>query len=212
MAVDHEYSVIGHSRSTWGRRLGALAGGLAALGVLTAGAFLGLAERIGVAEQVPEVIMWPFTAAFVYAGVHWLFNRVVWKWKWFSSILGVPDLSGTWHCRGRTLNPIKGAPPDWEGELRITQTWEKIRVYLKTGQSESQSKAASLIFEPGVGCRVLYSYYNVPALGEKLQAHVGYSEIMFSETLTSGHGEYFNNKGRVTYGTMQLTKGNGRGG
>ncbi|HEX8579757.1 MAG TPA: hypothetical protein VF655_09225 [Allosphingosinicella sp.] len=206
MSVEHEYSVIGHSRSSWGRRLGAIAGGVAAFGVLVAGAVLGLAEQLGLGKHVPEIVLWPFTAASVYAGVHWLFNRFIWRWRWFSKVLGVPDLSGRWRCKGQTLNPVRGAVANWEGELVISQSWEKIRVHLCTANSESQSKAASLIYEPGTGFRLLYSYFNLPGLGQRLHAHIGYSEIVFDEELSRGNGEYFNNKGRVTYGTMMLER------
>lgn len=206
MVLQHEYSVIGHSRSAWGRRLGALAGGLAAFGVLAAVALLRLAERLGLEEHVPEVVMWPVTAAFVYGGVHWLFNNYAWRWSWLAALLGVPDISGRWSCLGTTLNPRQGLPPAWRGELVVTQSWEKIQVYLKTDQSASQSKAASLIHEPGIGYRLLYSYQNMPRAGEALQPHVGYAEILFDENRGSGEGEYFNNKGRVTYGRLSVTR------
>jgi hypothetical protein len=206
MALEHEYTVIGHSRSAWGRRMGALAGGLAALGALFAAAALRLAERLGRDDEVPDVVLWPVTAALVYGGVHWLFNQYVWRWRWFTRFLGVPDISGRWNVCGRTLNPADGVPADWVGELIVSQTWEKIQVYLKTAHSASQSKAASLIHERGVGYRLLYSYQNVPRAGEPLQPHVGYAEVLFSEGLLAGEGEYFNNKGRVTFGRLTVER------
>jgi hypothetical protein len=207
MALEHEYSVIGHSRSTWGRRLGVIAGAVAAFGVLLAGAVLKLAERLGWEEHVPDLILWPFTAAAVFGGVHWAFNNHAWRWRWLSSLVGVPNISGKWECSGLTLSPAHGSSAPWSGSLIVTQTWEKIQVYLKTSQSASQSKAASLIHEKGAGYRLLYSYQNVPRAGEPLQPHVGYAEILFDENLLAGEGEYFNNKGRVTFGTLSVKRG-----
>jgi len=83
----------------------------------------------------------------------------------------------------------------------------KIRVYLNTGQSSSRSKSASLVKEPGRGYVLMYSYQNEPKLGEpELRTHVGYCELQLDEDISSAEGDYFNNRGRVTFGRMKLIK------
>lgn len=75
------------------------------------------------------------------------------------------------------------------GYLTISQTWEKIRVYLNTGQSSSRSKSASLVKEPGRGYVLMYSYQNEPKIGEpELRSHVGYCELLLNEELTTAEG------------------------
>lgn len=53
----------------------------------------------------------------------------------------------------------------------------------------------------------MYSYRNEPAIGQKeLNPHVGYCELNFDESVTKADGDYFNNKGRTTFGRMALTR------
>jgi hypothetical protein len=70
----------------------------------------------------------------------------------------------------------------------------------------SQSKAASIIHEKQIGYRLLYSYQNIPRSGEPMNPHIGYAEVLFDEDLQIAEGEYFNNKGRVTYGRLKLVR------
>ena len=77
---------------------------------------------------------------------------------------------------------------------------------LSTGQSRSSSKAASLLRQPGAGCVLMYSYRNEPRIGEAITPHVGYAELTFDDALTAADGEYFNSKGRTTFGRMTLTR------
>ena len=79
----HDYAIFNHSRSFIGRYLGlasfvlasALTSMFAALSVLT-GTVLFAGASV--------------TSALVYLILHWLFNRVAWKIKWFE----IPDISG----------------------------------------------------------------------------------------------------------------------
>ena len=205
MTQDHEYSVIGHSRAVVGRYLGTIAAAVASITVLLLGGVLGIADWLGI--ELPQVILWPLTAVAIFPFVHWIFNRFVWKWARVVSWLKIPDLNGEWNCQARTLNMDKAVLHEWSGTVTITQTWEKIWVNLRTPQSNSYSEAAALIREPDGCFRLMYRYKNEPKMGEpELATHVGFAELRFAKGLKSAEGDYFNSKGRYTFGTINLRR------
>lgn len=203
----HEYSVIGHSRTSIGRYLGIGAGLFASVVAMIATAAFDALNALGVLETSSRVIIFPLNAAAFYLVGYFSFDRWIWKVPAVQKILGIPDLNGEWECTGETKDEAGAVKFHWTATVRITQTWEKIMVYLDTGQSRSRSKSASLIKEPGRGYVLMYSYRNDPRLGEpELRSHVGYCELDLSEDLTKAEGEYFNNKGRITFGRMRLVR------
>lgn len=203
----HEYSIIGHSRARIGRYLGTIAG-IVATGCALAVAFaLDLVRNLEFSYRIPEVIILPISAAVIYPMGHWLFDNLAWRLPWMLRFLGIPDLNGAWTCEGTTLEDNGEVRFAWTATITICQTWEKIRVYLDTGSSGSASVSAALVKEPGRGFVLMYSYRNEPKIGEKdLFPHVGYCELTFNESADTAEGQYFNNKGRVTYGRMKLTR------
>jgi hypothetical protein len=204
---DHEYAVIGHSRTVIGRHLGTLAAALASGAVLAVGSLLGVAEKLGLKFDIPPIILWPLTAGAIFPVVHWAFNRYVWRWSRVVAWLKIPDLNGEWECEGESLDTGKSVLFRWQGTVTITQTWEKIWVNVRTESSNSHSGSAALTCEADGRCRLMYSYRNDPKIGEKeLASHVGFAEFVFSKDLKTAEGDYFNNKGRYTFGRMRLTR------
>lgn len=203
----HEYSVIGHSRATIGRHLGTMAGIIAAGCALVVTVALDLAKHTGIAGWVPEVVLLPISAAVVYPIGHWAFDVWAWKWRPMLRVLRIPDLNGEWACDGKTMDSDGNVVHTWSATVVISQTWEKIKVYFDTGSSKSASVAAALVKETGRGFLLMYSYRNEPKIGEKeLHPHTGYCELTFDEDLNLAEGDYFNNKGRVTFGRMKLIR------
>jgi len=203
----HEYSIIGHSRAKIGRHLGTVAGIVATGCALAATSALDLIKTLGFSDQIPTVLILPISAAVIYPAGHWLFDHLAWRLPWMLRFLGIPDLNGPWACEGTTLDENGEVRFAWTATITISQTWEKIRVYLDTGSSSSASVSAALVKEPGRGFILMYSYRNEPKIGEKdLCSHVGYCELTFDEFSDAAEGQYFNNKGRVTYGRMKLTR------
>ena len=144
----------------------------------------------------------------LFIGFYSLFNHFFWRIKFFRKLLVVPDLNGTWQCKGHTV--LKNSEPadiDWKAEIVITQTWSRILIYLKSSQSESKSISASISHEKGIGYRLLYQYNNKPKADEmELKDHTGAIELLFSEDILSAHGSYFTDKNRTTVGNMSLTR------
>lgn len=206
MSSNHEYSVIGHSRAAIGRWLGVGAGLLSSSSAALAVQAFDLAETMGLVSHGPYVI--PATAALFYAAGHFAFDRWAWRKALVHKCIGVPDLNGRWECAGTTLDHETGAEKyEWSAKVTINQTWEKIHVHLDTGQSRSNSVAASIISQPGVGKILMYSYRNEPRPGEpELKAHIGYCELHVAEDLQTAEGLYFNSGGRFTHGKMLLRK------
>ncbi|GLO04428.1 MULTISPECIES: hypothetical protein [Pseudomonas] len=202
---DHEYSVIGHRRSTVGRYLGMLA--TIVVSFLPAVGF-GLSElmaELGVPEWGKYFVVIPITASLTYTALHWFFNK--YGWRPLSFIAQVPNISGDWNCVGQTLNDDGSVAHDWVAELSISQTWEKIRVRLETKSSISHSVSVALIPEPDGCWMLMYSYINKPKVGNgHLDAHQGYCEMRVVKNLKTAKGEYFTAKGRGTAGTMTFTR------
>jgi hypothetical protein len=119
----------------------------------------------------------------VYAVLYYLFDR--WIWRAATALLRLPNVGGKWHVRGRTLN---AQFPPWEGELTITQTWERIAISLRTNQSSSSSETASILLARHGEAKFSYSYQNHPRPGEPLQKRQGFCELIFDPGFTSASG------------------------
>ncbi|WP_434666803.1 Cap15 family CBASS effector [Aeromonas sp. NJAU223] len=197
----HDYAVFGHSRTTIGRYLGTAS---VILTGFISSIILWLSQIDGLSFMTGATI----SIAVVYFFLHMVFNNYVWKAPYFK----IPDLNGIWSVRGETLSEEDGLVKyNWEAEIDIEQTWEKISISLKTKQSSSESYTATLAKKPGTrgGWLLHYSYSNSPDASQfhELNSHRGYCEVLFNKELTSGEATYFNSNGRRTFGKMYLTRG-----
>ena len=152
-----------------------------------------------------KAVAFPIGAGSIYGLTYLAFNNWIWKFRTISRLFGLPNLEGKWVCMGNTVGGLHTG--SWDGELTISQTWDKIRVYLVTTNSKSKSVSASIIKEPGIGYILMYSYKNdVDIAAGDLHSHVGYCEIALDDKLEFGRGEYFNSKGRVSFGVMEIRR------
>lgn len=204
----HEYSVLGGiNRARVGQVIGGLAAGISSGLVALLLTVVNVAEALGFGGYVPAVLLPPIGAGVVFTVLYWFFDRHAWKLSWLAKPLGVPNLSGDWRVEGQTLDREKSPSYAWEGEITIIQSWDRIRVRLKTAQSGSNSITAALVRDEADGFRLFYSYRNDPRADQfELNSHRGSAEITFNHNLTEGEGEYFNGLGRFTFGTMKLTR------
>ncbi|MCB1824403.1 MAG: hypothetical protein H6974_15555 [Gammaproteobacteria bacterium] len=201
----HDYSIDKHPKEK-------ILFFLALIAITTAPLLQDLADKIVAYLQVntgwssAPVVAVPVFA--IFAGLYFLFNKYLWRVDRLRRILLVPDLNGTWDCKGQTTlkNGVE-ADYQWNATITITQSWSKILIHLKTTQSESKSISASIFHEDGVGYRLLYQYNNNPNANElDLLNHSGSAELLFSEDMSSASGSYFTDRHRTTVGTMNLTK------
>lgn len=197
----------GFNRAKVGHLIGALAAALGSTLITLLIAGLELLERLSVIDAVPKVILWPLTAGMIYFALYWFFDNYIWKFKFVSSRLKVPDLSGKWKCLGQPINPDKTLGEPWHAEVEIMQSWDRVRVRLKGQQSGSNSTSAAILHDPIDGFRLMYSYANDPYPGEiNIVGHRGFAELTFDHKLEKADGEYFNGQGRFTCGTLKLSK------
>lgn len=206
MTLEHEYALVGgYNRTHVGRWLTIAASSVSALLVFLLLSAIDLARMIGWNVNLPPMVLSLVGASIVYSALYWLFDKHIWKFKPLGLALKIPDLSGKWHCDGEPLN--NGAASPWQGQVTIVQSWDRLRVHLETKQSSSDSVAAALIYDAAVGYRLMYHYRNNPREGEaELSSHHGFAELTFPPGENEASGEYFNGRGRYTYGRMKLTK------
>lgn len=206
--MEHEYALInGTNRSKVGRYIAALAGALAALLVTLFLLVVNVADSLGWNVNVPPTILSLAVTGLIYFALYWLFDRHAWRWKWLSSLLAVPDLSGKWTCKGQTINAEGMVTHEWDATVTIVQTWDKVRVRFQTPQSGSNSINAAVIHDSVDGYKLLYNYRNDPKPGQpELRTHLGFAELTFTSDLKSAEGNYFNGHGRYTFGRLRLAR------
>jgi len=207
MSTNHEYAILGgYNRTKVGRYLAHFSAIVSAALVFLLLSLVDIAKRFGLAVNVPPVIMSLIGAGAIYAALYWIFDRYAWQLPIAAKLLKVPNLAGTWRCDG--ISQDKTPPLSWQGQVVIVQSWDKIRVHMRTAQSSSDSIAAALLDDSPIGHRLMYHYQNQPKPGEPvdLAAHHGFAELTFAMDGRSATGGYFNGRGRFTHGTMTLTK------
>lgn len=208
MSKNHEYALLdGINRSTVGRYIFAIASALSAALVSLIIVLINWWQKLGLL-QFPQVIIVPLTAGIVYACLYYVFKNKAWKWHWVAKFISIPDLSGAWEVEGETLNPKPNTNPTWVGKIIIYQDWDLIRVCLQTEASKSESIAAALQFDQIYGYHLLYTYRNEPKADSPsdMQSHRGAVHLTFNPDLTKAEGDYFNGRGRYSFGTMRLSR------
>ncbi len=208
MTQDHEYAVLGGvNRARVGRYLSLLAATASGIIVFVLLAAVDVAKRLGVTQTLPPVVLSLASAGAIYTALYWLFDRYAWRLPQIANLIRVPNLAGRWRCDGQTLNADGSRGNEWSAEMTIIQSWDKIRVRLKTPQSGSNSIVAALMWDDADGYRLLYQYQNEPRIEEPdLRGHRGFAELIFAKDRRTASGEYFNGHGRFTFGTMKLTR------
>lgn len=202
----HEYAVVGHSRAVIGRQLGLLATALTTAITWLLLAILAFLKTEGITAPIAVAV--PPLGGMIFAGVYFAFDKKMWRWKWVRTMMNIPDIEGTWRCTGKRLDAGEGES-NWTSEITIQQTWEKIYISQRSAQgSTSFSRAASLLRHPDGSFLLMYSYENEPDIAKQtaMNSHIGYCELAFEKDSMHANGYYFNNKGRVTHGSMELEK------
>lgn len=204
--LEHEYALLGGiNRASIGRWISVISAAISSALVFLLLSAVDLAKAWSLNVNVPPTFLSLVGAGAVYGVLFWFFDRYLWRIGPVAKLLKVPDLSGKWHCEGTPLDGGKAV--SWHGEMRIVQSWDRIRVHLKTDQSTSDSLAAALQHDAAEGYRLFYHYRNQPRVGSpKMAAHHGFAELIFAEHKKSATGDYFNGRGRNTFGTLKISR------
>jgi hypothetical protein len=206
MTLEHEYAVLGgYNRTHVGRWLYAAAALISAVAVFLTLSTINLARAWGLNVNLPPTALSVVSAGAVYVVLYWFFSRYAWKFGPLSRILKLPDLSGDWICQGTPIQPGTGQP--WTGRVTVVQSWDRLQIHLETDQSASDSIAAALQYDAAAGYHLMYHYRNQPrAAKRELAPHHGFAELTFAQDRRSASGDYFNGRGRNTFGTMIWTR------
>ncbi|MGX1501094.1 hypothetical protein ACSSV1_006163 [Labrenzia sp. MBR-25] len=206
MGGQHEYSMVGHSRSRIGLYIALVAGAITSgITVIITWGMAWLKSKGYI--DMPSVVFVPLTVTAVFGVLFFLFDRFAWKIFGFKAVVGVPDISGEWKVAGKSYDTDNNPKYDWEGTIHITQQYERISIAQGTNDSGSSSISAAIIPEGIKGYRLIYSYRNDPKPGNKeLKKHIGHCELLFAPDLNSADGSYFNGGDRFTLGTMKLER------
>jgi hypothetical protein len=197
----HEYSVVGHSREK-------VVFYISLIAVVASPTITWLASKI-VAVIGFNLGTATVGAAAVFAVLFWVFNSVLWRTRIVQKALGVPDLNGEWSCQGHSIDHESKKKREWTGVVKLTQTWNKMQVTLRTNESKSYSTSAiGGIKKIADNTYILsYLYDNAPSADQtKLHAHSGLCSLVFDLKASSAEGSYFNSQDRPTFGTMRLRR------
>lgn len=207
---DHEYSVLGGvNRAKVGRVLSGVASAASGALVFLLLSAVDLAKKLGWHANVPPTVLSLLGAGVVFGALYWILNKWAWKWPGIGLVLKVPDISGTWDCAGTTLSSDGSIRYEWTANVIIIQSWDKLRIRLANATSGSNSISAALAQDSVDGFVLLYHYRNDPkADAVSLASHTGCSVMTIATDLKSATGDYFNGRGRMTFGTMNWTKRN----
>lgn len=208
MSTEHEYALLGGvNRSNVGKWIMRVSAAVSAGAVFLLLGAIDVANRLGVDAKLPPSVLSLVGAGVVYVCLYALFDSHGWRVAAIGKWLKLPDISGRWTCEGVSVD--RTPPERWRGTVTIVQTWDRIRVRLETDRSSSDSVAAALLHETETGDRLLYHYRNDPRIGEVgMHAHHGFAELVFAPDGRTARGEYFNGRGRNTFGTLELVKEN----
>lgn len=201
----HEYIVIcGLNRSKVGRYIAIIASVISFVLIFIALTIIEWLKNFHINSHIPASVFSLISAGGIYILLYTCFDKYLWKNNRLGKLLCVPNLEGNWDVSGHTKSD---GGMKWEGKLTIVQSWDKVRIHLKTKTSHSDSVTASIIHDEGIGYQLLYNYRNQPKTGEEhLTSHVGFAEFRFDKELNSAEGHYFNGQGRATFGTMTITR------
>ena len=141
-----------------------------------------------------------------YSGLHWLFDRYVWRLGLLRSLklIHLPDLNGKWV--GEVESSYSQDSPTHSVSVAILQRWSKILVRLETEHSRSRSITASMRTIDLLNPELSYQYVNEPKSNapSTMEMHRGTAIL---ELIDSGlEGDYYTGRGRGEVGTIKLRK------
>ena len=121
-----------------------------------------LAKHFGFNDIIPPLVLWPIGAGTIYVALYRFFESQFWRNKYINGALKVPDVEGTWQIEGHKLREDGRIELEWSGPMTIVQSWDSIRIHLKTANSESDSISAAIICDKSIGYNLIYTYQNCP--------------------------------------------------
>ena len=142
----------------------------------------------------------------IYATLHWLFDRYLWRWGVLDKIglARVPNLNGRW--TGEIQASYIADEKPLQVSVLIRQRWSKLVIRLDAARSRSHSVSATLRVSDLPYPTLDYMYVNEPSPNalETMHAHRGTAML----ELRGGDlkGEYYTGRDRREIGAIQLRR------
>ena len=138
----------------------------------------------------------------LYGGLLFAYDRWIWLQAHRIGVSRVPDLSGTWRGTGLSSH----MQTEFDVRLAIQQTWSKMSIVGRFGQSESESTGFAFVRVRGSEAVLIHTYRNRPTdASEDMQMHEGTAELTLRADGTMD-GIYYTGRGRKTHGTLTLRR------
>ena len=141
-----------------------------------------------------------------YSGLHWLFDRYVWRIGLLRKLkfIQLPDLSGRWNGEVKSSYSQDGRTDSVS--VVILQRWSKILVRLESEHSRSRSITARLRTSDLPNPELSYQYVNEPKPNapRTMEMHRGTTTLEL--TGYGLEGDYYTGRGRGEVGTIKLSK------
>ena len=161
---------------------------------------------LGAIDFQPEWWLSVPSFAGCYTGLHWLFDRYVWRLGLLRrlNLIHVPDLNGKWvgevessYGKDGRAHPVS---------VVILQRWSKILVRLESEHSQSHSITASLQTTDLPSPELSYRYVNEPRSNapDTMAMHRGTATLELIGSVLKG--DYYTGRGRGEVGTIRLSK------
>src|SRR5258706_6746883 len=132
---DHEYALLGGiNRARVGRYLTLIAASVSAGIVFVLLTAVDIAKRLGLNVNLTPSVLSLVGAAAVFGVLYWIFDRFAWRWRFLNAVIKIPNFAGQWSCDGQTIEKDGTPGYTWQAIVIIFQSWDKIRVRLKTAQ------------------------------------------------------------------------------
>jgi hypothetical protein len=147
------------------------------------------------------------SVAALYGLLYGLFDEFWWRWPIFQwlGVVKVPVLAGRW--TGYVLSSYDNHGVPHPVNIRIEQTWTRMRISLVGEQSNSHSFLGAIFIDAAEGKVIDYEYQNEPSPGAvaSMQIHHGTARLRIL-TPTKLEGYYYTGRGRGHYGSIQLRR------
>ena len=141
-----------------------------------------------------------------YSGLHWLFDRYVWRLGLLRKLklINLPDLNGRWVGEVESSYNRDGCAHSVSAV--ILQRWSKVVIRLETENSRSRSITASLRTSDLTNPELSYQYVNEPKSSAPgtMAMHRGTATL---ELIGSRlEGDYYTGRGRGEVGAVRLSR------
>lgn len=139
----------------------------------------------------------------MYGGLLFVYERWLWRAVRPIGFPLVPDFAGTWCGTGVSSHECE----TFSVELTIAQSWTRISIAGRFGESESESEGFAFIRRRGPDAVLVHTYRNRPTTGSStsMEMHEGTAELTLGRD-GELRGRYYTGRGRGTQGTLSLTR------